>query len=88
MEVILVAALARMRYPEQLLEELRREDPDTPITMHLIRRIAKSGLVKTFRVGSRTLINYDHFLEVVSDPEIANELEQPTTGIRKVARRQ
>ena len=33
--------MVRMRFPAQALEELRKDDPDTPVTLNLIRTLAR-----------------------------------------------
>ena len=33
------AKAPRMRYPEQALAELKSEDPNTPVTVYMIRRL-------------------------------------------------
>lgn len=72
---------ARMRYPAEAMEELRREDPNTRVTLHLIRSLVKCGLVPSIRVGRGYLLNFDKLLEYLEDPT------EPTTtpaGIRPV----
>lgn len=76
----------RMRYPEQALEELRREDPQTPITLYFIRRLAASGKVPVTKIGRRRLINYDAMLEYLANPNMTEAEQQPDV-VRRVSER-
>ena len=38
-------AIPRMRTAEKVLEEIKREDPETEVTLHYIRRLIKTGAV-------------------------------------------
>lgn len=57
-----------MRFPAQALEELRKDDPNTPVTLNYIRVLAASGRVPVVKVGRRRLINYDAMLEYLANP--------------------
>ena len=35
-------SVVRMRFPQQALEELRRIDPQTPVSLSFIRRLVKT----------------------------------------------
>ena len=41
------------------LEELRREDPDTPISEYALRAWIKSGAVPAVKSGNKFLINME-----------------------------
>ena len=53
------AKAPRMRYPEQALAELKSEDPNTPVTVYMIRRLVAAGTIPSIRMGRRRLLNYD-----------------------------
>ena len=40
-----------MRYPEQALAELKSEDPNTPVTVYMIRRLVAAGTIPSIRNG-------------------------------------
>ena len=40
------AKAPRMRYPEQALAELKLEDPNTPVTVYMIRRLNYDSLLE------------------------------------------
>lgn len=66
----------RMRFPAKALEELKKDDPGTPVTLHFIRALVRQGLVPCVKVGRRWLLNYDALLAY---------LENPTQGARETA---
>ena len=37
--------IIRMRFPQQALTELRQLDPETPVTLSMIRRLVKTGAI-------------------------------------------
>ena len=72
----------RMRYPQQALEELRKEDPDTSVTLHFIRSLVKSGKIPSIRIGRGYLLNYDALVQYLSE---ASRMEpQQVHGIRRI----
>lgn len=73
----------RMRFPAQALEELKKEDPDTPITLHYIRTLARKGLIPCVQIGRRRLLNYDALVEYLVNP--TREKTETAPGIRRIA---
>ncbi len=74
----------RMRFPAQALEELRRIDPQTSVSLPMIRRLVKSGAIPSVPVGNgnRRLLNLDALLAFLAAPT-ENQPEQ-VKGIRPV----
>jgi len=56
----------RMRLIKDAFEQLKKEDPETDITIYALRTIVKSGVVPTVRLGRKLLINYDSLLDYLS----------------------
>lgn len=77
------AKAPRMRYPEQALAELKLEDPNTPVTVYMIRRLVASGTIPSIKMGRRRLLNYDLLLEYLAHP-VSEETEVRPTGIRRI----
>ena len=73
----------RMRYPEQALAELKLEDPNTPVTVYMIRRLVAAGTIPSIKMGRRRLLNYDSLLEYLAHP-VSEETEARSTGIRRI----
>lgn len=46
------AKAPRMRYPEQALAELKSEDPNTPVTVYMIRRLVAAGTIPSIRMAA------------------------------------
>ncbi|MBD9050100.1 MAG: hypothetical protein EGR41_02290 [Ruminococcus sp.] len=55
-----------MRLIKDAFEQLKKEDPETDITIYALRTIVKSGVVPTVRLGRKLLINYDSLLDYLS----------------------
>lgn len=81
-------SVIRMWFPQQALEELRRIDPQTPVSLSFIRRLVKTGAVPSVPVsaGRRRLVNLDALIEYLSNPP-ADEV-QTARGIRPVSERE
>lgn len=58
--------MSRMRLIKDAFEQLKKEDPETDITIYALRTIVKSGVVPTVRLGRKLLINYDSLLDYLS----------------------
>lgn len=58
--------MPRMRLIKDAFEQLKKEDPETDITIYALRTIAKSGVVPTVGLGRKLLINYDSLLDYLS----------------------
>lgn len=51
--------MARMRTAEGALEVIREQDPDTAVTLRMIRRLINTGALPYVPVGRKKLINVD-----------------------------
>lgn len=56
----------RMRTAPQAYKELIKMDPDTAVTLRAIRRMMASGELPVFKVGNKSLINFDLLLQKLS----------------------
>lgn len=78
-------AAVRMRTIRQTMEYLRENDPETAITDWGLRKLVKSGQLKTHRSGNKYLINLDNLLEFLnSPPEDPDEVSNEYGILRKV----
>ena len=79
--------VVRMRFPADALAELRKLDPDTPVSLSFIRRLVKTGAVPSVPVGAgrRRLVNFDALCAYLENPP-ADEV-QTARGIRPVSER-
>ena len=75
----------RMRFPAQALEELRKDDPNTPVTLNLIRTLVRRGDIPSVQVGRGRLINYDARLAYLETP--AEDKPEQVRGIRRIDER-
>lgn len=77
--------MPRMRFPAQALEELRRDDPNTPVTLHLIQTLARTGQVPFVPIGRRRLLNYDALVELLAHPEqMQTAAPASVGGVRRI----
>ncbi len=74
--------MPRMRLVKDAYEQLRKDDPDTNITMYALRTIVKSGVIPTVKLGKKTLVNYDSLLEFFRNGDDVKS--QPIGTVRKV----
>lgn len=79
--------MIRMRFPAQALEELRKTDPDTPVSLKMIRRLVKTGVIPSIPVGNgnRRLLNFDALLAYLENP--TESRPEQTHGIRRIDER-
>ena len=69
-----------MRYIHQAVEELKRADPQTSVTVYYVRKLVAAGLVPTVKNGRRRIINYDVLLDYLAN---GNENEPLQSGSLK-----
>lgn len=77
----------RMRFPAQALEELRKDDPATPVTLNMIRTLIRRGIIPSVQVGRGRLINYDALLAYLERPTEGEPKHEQVHGIRRVDER-
>ena len=53
------AGLPRMRTIPQAIKEIKALDPNTSITVSVLRRMVKDGVVETVQVANKRLLNLD-----------------------------
>ena len=54
--------LPRMRTASGVLDEIKREDPQSSVTMHCVKSIVASGAVPIVLVGRKQLVDVDAVL--------------------------
>jgi hypothetical protein len=72
----------RMRFAKQCVDELRRIDPSSRVSVHLVRCLAKRGVVASVQIGNRNLINFDALLRYLEDP---SHMDMDEKGIRRIS---
>lgn len=73
----------RMRTIPQIVLELKKQDENTAISKHYLRRLVKSGQIPCVNAGRKILICLDTIYDYLQNPvEQVREIPQ---GIRKIA---
>lgn len=75
--------MVRIRSVQDAYQMLKAEDPDTPVSVSMIRRLLADGTIPCIRNGRKIYLNYDILLDYLSqsctDTE-DNQQEVPDTG--------
>ncbi len=74
----------RMRYSEKCVEELKKIDPDTPISRAYILKLAHEGKIPSVKGQKGTLISFDGLLEYLDNLGCGNDDAPIARGIRRV----
>lgn len=74
--------LVRMRFAQQCVDELRKIDPSSKVSVHLVRSLAKRRIVPSVQIGNRNLINFDALLRYLENPTVE---ENDENGIRRIS---
>lgn len=80
--------MARIRTIQEAHELLKRDDPETRITVHMLRRLIADGTIPSIRSGRAIYLNYDVLEEyLVSLPDREHTARQNTEakGVRPVS---
>lgn len=59
-------AMPRMRTAEKVLQEIKKIDPDTEVTLHYLRSLIRAGAVPVVSCGRKKLVNLDSVLELLA----------------------
>lgn len=69
-----MVSLPRMRDARGVLAELKKIDPDTPITLNFVRGMIKSKDVPVVEAGNRKFVNLDNVLDYLAHKETVNPI--------------
>ena len=58
--------LPRVRTLPKAIEEIRKLDSNTSFSLSALREMCRSGIVPTFRIGNKTLLNFDVLLDTLA----------------------
>ena len=78
--------MVRMRYAHEALEELRRADPNTAVTLNFIRTLIRKGIIPSTPLGRGHMINMDHLEAYLANPTPI-ESAPAIHGIRRIDER-
>lgn len=79
----------KMRTAEQAIEELKRVDPETALTVRAVRRMISSGEIPHIKVGTKLLIDFNGLCSYLSgdnQPARIQSEEARSGNIRRIAR--
>ena len=74
----------RMRTIKETISELKQIDPNTAITEYYIRDLVSGGRIVYVKAGRKILINFDKFLEFLSNPTCNRETSFGIRSVRKI----
>lgn len=67
-----MARLPRMRDAKGVLSEIQAVDPGTPITIHFVRGLIKSGEIPVVEAGNRKFVNVDTVFDFLASQSTVN----------------
>ncbi len=79
----------KMRTAEQAIEELKKVDPETALTVRAVRRMISSGEIPHIKVGTKLLIDFNglcSYLSGGSQPVSIQGAEAHSGNIRRISR--
>ena len=75
-------SIPRMRTATGVVDELRAVDPNTAVSVHLVRQLINSGAVPSVPSGNRKLVSVDAVCEYLASGQPIPQ--ENTNGIRRV----
>lgn len=76
--------MARIRTILEAHELLKRDDPETRITVHMLRRLIADGTIPSIRSGRVIYLNYDALEEYFSAPFDKQHIAGQNTGAKGI----
>ncbi len=67
-----MARMPRMRDAKGVLAEIQEADPGSPITIHFVRGLIKSGEIPVVEAGNRKFVNVDTVLDFLASQSTVN----------------
>lgn len=61
-----MATIPKMRTASGIVQEIRKDDPQTAVTEYHVRRLLKSGEIHVVKSGRKVLANVDDVLAVLA----------------------
>ena len=63
--------LPRMRSIYQAIDMIKKEDPDTQVTYHLVKKMCSDKKIRCFNSGNKIILNFDDLVELLTTGEVA-----------------
>lgn len=76
--------LPRMRTIQQAVAELKKEDENTAVTEHYLRKLVKCGHIPSVNTGHKILINIDTIGKYLEKQPTTSNILPIYNGIRRV----
>lgn len=77
--------IPRMRTAPEAIQEIRKADPNTALTLRALRRMMNTGEIPFVNVNSKRLINLDTLFEYLSKPVLEASVSSSDYGkIRRI----
>lgn len=54
--------MARLRTVKEALQLIKQKDGETAVTCNFIRQLCRKGIIHSFTIGKKVLLNYDELL--------------------------
>lgn len=75
----------KLRVLTKAYAELKKDDPNTALTLTGLRRMVRSGEISTISVGRKRLIDYDKLVQYLSGATAGNNEETLKSGVIRKA---
>lgn len=77
--------MAKMRIIKDVFDEIKKNDPDTAITMCGLRRMVQTGVIPSVQVGRKRLINADTVMDYLNSNTTSESKQEEYGVIRRVS---
>lgn len=80
----MITMIPRMRTAKGVLEEIKRQDPNSEVTLHYIRAMIHTGKFNVVLIGKKKLVNVNEVLELLASGTQSAVVADVSSGIRRV----
>lgn len=76
--------MAKMRIIKDIFEEIKKNDPDTAITLCGLRRMVQTGVIPSVQVGRKRLINVETVMDYLNNATSSESIHCEQGVIRQI----
>lgn len=76
--------MAKMRLIKDVFNEIKKNDPDTAITLCGLRRMVQMGVIPSIKIGRKRLIDVETVMDYLNNTTTSTSIQYEQGAIRQI----